>query len=1219
VDLQITRWIREQDENGAVSLARTLCMAEAGRYGLRLDSVSFSGRVKAADQGIDGRTDFPSDLDSYFPRGLNVWQIKSGSSTPSATAELREETHAGLIEAIRQGADYVLLWTNDPTDVVRTNVRTNFSQAVQKVRADANVLVLFADEIERLCYQHLAVLAQSGPVPIRGLVGLETWAPREFELVEYQPDEARLATIELLREHVARASEPDEIHVFGDTGVGKSRLVYESLAQDGIRERVLVAPDPSGWDHGLLTTVASTPGSSLVLVVDDCEADDRRALTKLVGMSRGRIRLITIGSRANRERHAEDRRRRELLPLGIEASQRIALSMGLDEQQASVVAGLTEGYPGLAATLAKAIAYGGPDTTLLDRIRGDENIGPVLATLVDVSEVPLLGLIALFERIGFEGDLALELTLACEVFGVDEAAARAVADRELQRFVSTAGRFRRVTPRLFAVWLASRFLEMRAATIVGELEQLPESLRERIVDQMREFAGDAVVSHTLGALMEQTPFLSGAIAGVDDGAARLLHVASIVNPQAAMNTIERIMEGVSPEVLRQARAGRHDLVRALEVLLWFDELFERAATASLRLAMAENEDWSNNATGLIRGIFRVFLGGTSADYDRRVAWSRAAINEYGDSAAEVLVPGMALAFDAHESRFSTDFGGRVAPPEWRPPTVADEIAARRSAWGLLVELASREPEARELAASSLAQGVRIAMRRGLSMDVLTTIGTIDWSARARTELVEALNHARAYDNLDDALDREVRELVAALIGAEVNARAEYVLAGSLWELTDDRDELVAGQPKVLLDLAEDLVGQDSSTWHRLAEMSRTGNPDTTSRLFEELAKKAPSIEFERELENLDSPPVPALTGYLRGLVVVGAADPVSILDRWSEAQHLRGEVIQAAHLMPPSDELARLAMDAVEHGASEARELGRLLYGAWARNLHPDVVADLLKLLVDDIGRQLDADDPGTALHTLDQALGIADQWTEENTAPATGSPLRSVISNLLALTETAEGRARRSSSMLDLHVSRIVPRLGLDLNDRLAMLIGRFKSLQSFPSEYDLAELDRLATMDPATVATAVLELLGSSEGGQFRPWSMWLGDANVLTRLRPYVNSDELTELVLRKCAPGAWPDLVAHINFDTDEPDPLLVALLGKSDDSDLRGRAGFRFMHPQSVSMGTESENLRRRMASALRWRQAPEHPPLFVEWLEQVIDALEANISRAEQREAEGRW
>lgn len=139
----------------------------------------------------------------------------------------------------------------------------------------------------------------------------------------------------------------------------------------------------------------------------------------------------------------------------------------------------------------------------MEQIRADDAIGPVFATLISDDEVPALGLVALFERLGFEGDLALELRLACEVFDIDEASVRGVADRELRRFVSTAGRYRRVTPRIFAVWLAARFLQLRSTTIADELDKLPEVLRERIVDQMRQFAGDPVVSRTLGVLLEE--------------------------------------------------------------------------------------------------------------------------------------------------------------------------------------------------------------------------------------------------------------------------------------------------------------------------------------------------------------------------------------------------------------------------------------------------------------------------------------------------------------------------------------------------------------------------------------------------------------------------------------------------------------------------------------------------------------------------------------------
>lgn len=57
-DLDIVRWIRGLDENGAVALARALMFAEAGLHALPLDEFTMSGRVKVADQGITGGPTF---------------------------------------------------------------------------------------------------------------------------------------------------------------------------------------------------------------------------------------------------------------------------------------------------------------------------------------------------------------------------------------------------------------------------------------------------------------------------------------------------------------------------------------------------------------------------------------------------------------------------------------------------------------------------------------------------------------------------------------------------------------------------------------------------------------------------------------------------------------------------------------------------------------------------------------------------------------------------------------------------------------------------------------------------------------------------------------------------------------------------------------------------------------------------------------------------------
>lgn len=1222
MELQIVRWIRERTETGAVSLARQLCMAEASRHGLPLDTVSITGRVKVGDEGIDGRTLFPKTLDSLFPRGLHVWQIKSGSTTPSADAELSDK-HVGLIEAIRNGADYVLFWTFDPTDIVRTNVITAFTAGVQAIRPDAKVTFLFADQIERLCYQHVSVLAQNGPAPLDGLVGLEVWA-RTFELIDYEADEDRLAAIDVLRQHVTHTREPHVLHVIGDTGVGKSRLVYEALLVDGLRERVLVVPDPGSWDRAILTRIANTEGSSLILVVDDCDAESRRTLDDLVGMSEGRIRLITTGSRGTRERHVQSRRRFELLPLAIEASKKIALSKGLDEQEARRVADLTEGYPGIADRLSIAIAYGGADTALLERIRGDDDIGPVLASLVDEADVPVLGLISLFERIGFDGEVERELSLACRVFGVDEAAVRRVADRELQKFVSTAGRFRRVTPRLFAVWLASRFLEIRGDKFADQLNQLPEFLRQRIFDQMHQFAGDPVVSRTLGTLLDQAPFSSGAIAGVDDGAARLIHVASIVNPQAAISAIERVMQGVDTDGLVAAEEGRRDLVEAIEVLLWSDDLFERAATVALRLAIAENEQWANNATGAVQGIYRVFLGGTSANYDRRIAWTRKALQTFGADATRIIVPGLASAFDAHEMRMATDFGGGAIPTEWRPATDAEEIAARRLAWNLLIEIAQRDAVSRAAVASSLAKGLRVALDRGMSTDVLPALATVEWPPRGRAELIEALNHARTYDEPHPDLDAEIVTLIAGLTGDDMEDRARYVFAASVWELTEDRDELLAGLPGPLIDLVEEVAISGAEVWHQMLSISRDGNPDTTSRFFEELAKRAPDLEFEREMELLKPAPLPALTGYLRGLALVSAVDPVPILERWGTRDELSGSLIRAIHLLPATDNLARLAIAAANQGLAPAEDLGQMLYGAWTRPITADIVGGLLMTLGKAARQRLVEGDGPRAQRALEHALGIADQWTEGKPAPLLGTPLRTALDDLLAIAEelaTAEdmeiGAAGRSS-MLDLHIAHIVPRLGLTTAERLAMLLQRFESLKSFPSDYALDEFDELTRAEPSQVASAIVKFLKSSADGSFHRWSLWLDDAKLLSRIQPVVDVDELVRLVLEGGTPKTWSHLVAHIDFDTSEPDPLLVAILGQSDDDELRGAAMFRFMHPRSMSWGSESDNLKRRREAASDWSAQSGHPPLFDEWLDEVVQALEVNIKRAEQREAEER-
>jgi hypothetical protein len=1203
-DFGIIRWLRELDENGAVALARALIHAEAGRLGLPLDGFTMSGRVKARDEGIDGRTSFPSSEQGLLlPPGYCVWQVKSGETAPSARREFDEQKRARLREEIAQGADYVLFWANDPTDRQATPVRDAFRAEIRAVRPDAEAHFLFGEAIERLCLAHLGVLAHQSPIPLGGVVSLDVWAASEtFRAIAFQADHAREGFVEVLRQHVqSEDASPAEVHVIGDAGVGKSRSVYEALAVPGIAERVLVAPDSASLNHALLSLVAQWPERRLVLVVDDCEPEDRMVLARFAGMARGRLRLITVGSRTQRTGSSGDLRYIELGPLATPANREIALSVGLDERDADMVAEYTEGYPGLALTLASAIKHSTAPASLIDRVRGHEEIGSVLSSLLPGDDVSPLGMLSLFERLGFDADLAPELTLACETLGVNESQLRQIANRELNRFVSTAGRYRRVTPKLFALWLASRFIDEHTGTLRTALTNLPGSLRERILDQMRGFAGDPAVADALAGILDAPPFTDGALGDVGEGATRLLHVAAIAAPTAAMGAIDRLLAGLSTDELRAIRAPRRDLVWALEALVWFDELFDRAADALLRLAIAENETWANNATGVIQGLFRVHLGGTAAPYDQRIAWARHALAAHGEPTVPLLIEGLQNAFEAYESRTSTDFGGRAGPAEWRPTTVADEIAAREAAWDLLLQIARDHPGERDTVATAIAAGLRMAVRRGLSQRVLDDVGGFDWSPDARGAIGEAISNALYYDEPPEPLAAQLAELRASLRGSNIADRLAYALTQPPWDLTHDPDEIKSGRPTLLIDLARELAESGDDSLIDAARQSRVGDQQTVGLLFEEVARLRAEDQVLSLLEAEEPLPTPAVLGAIRGLASI-RDDTWSdgVLARWLDSPRLAGLVTAAVHFLPATAERAALAVSAVDRGAAVPLDLGRFLYGAWARALPEESLVEILT-------RLQAAPEP----QAIENALGILTQWLDDHQGESRSPALAATALDLL---DRASSLTHRRSAMVGLYRSRAVRMLALEYDAQFRVLINTLRGLDTFLDTYDLELIDAVTEANPRRTVEGVLREL-ADDGSGFRPWVMWAGNATLLSRLARTAGSDVVKAALLEIIPPDQWRSIVRHFDF-TNGPDEVVAELIERSDDDVFLARAAWHFSFPETVWMGSQADHLRARRKVAEQRHQEADPRSRVHGWLDSLLGELDAQIAASEQEEAE---
>ena len=75
------------------------------------------------------------------------------------------------------------------------------------------------------------------------------------------------------------------------------------------------------------------------------------------------------------------------------------------------------------------------------------------------------------------------------------------------------------------------------------------------------------------------------------------------DPEAGLRCLQRTIGTVNGDELKSFREGRRWIVWALESMVLWRDLFPDSARLLLLLAEAENESWSNSATGIFVRIF----------------------------------------------------------------------------------------------------------------------------------------------------------------------------------------------------------------------------------------------------------------------------------------------------------------------------------------------------------------------------------------------------------------------------------------------------------------------------------------------------------------------------------------------------------------------------------------------------------------------------------------
>lgn len=820
--------IEQIDEDQLVSLLRRLIQAELNKNSIPLSSGTAPAQITIADGGDDARVSWsggPNETD-WLPSRFTVFQSKKGTTSP---AGLKVETQTkstqgtnapklneALEKAISQSGAYVIV---TPTPVVGTKADRRIESIREGISDTGNDPFLLSS-IQIYDCNRLAAWANTHPsvalwlnallrdVHLGGFQTFADWAraPEISEIEFQQNDDTRFVAKGLevktwqnedisisqeksfdgIREVISTflASRGNVVRIIGPSGFGKTRLVHQLIAsqatlpQDVLSESQIIYclyDDVKDRLLNITREIADT-GSRALLVVDDCPDQVHTKLSETVHRDGSRCHLITIGV----ETKVQGMRRNLVVELNAASNELIgniaeATNKQVSERNASLIRELSQGFPRMAVFATRALEGGDEELssveTLISRIVWGEHE-------IDPSAFESLQLLSLFTIVGMENNAAHELK---EVAAFCGKTAREMFNK-LRRFTERGVLFRHgdygeVQPLPLAMRLSNQWLESNPTGTLEDLfRSLSEEMKLRMVGRLRWVSHSNKVS-SFGRSLISEALPNEAVLDSEFGSKlldRFVHLA----PDATMEHLDRLLSGKTIDELLDFESGRRNTIWALEKLVFRRQTFKPAARLLLKLGAAENEDYSNNASGQFSGLYQLHLSGTEATPEEKLAVLDEGLAQADERIRKPCVDALNRMLETwHFSRSggSEYIGAAEALQDWHPTTYEEIFDYYRAALSRLQQIALDTSDPNCLTALNIIgshlrslfskvnllneiQGMITRLREAYPGWHKAALGVNDWLYFDRCDADEAYQQRlRAY--YDELLPTDPRELI----------------------------------------------------------------------------------------------------------------------------------------------------------------------------------------------------------------------------------------------------------------------------------------------------------------------------------------------------------------------------------------------------------------------------------------------------------------------------
>lgn len=472
---------------------------------------------------------------------------------------------------------------------------------------------------------------------------LHTWYEQEerkaFHGFPFYENE-KILTIKEIIQHSDK-----DLRILGMSGIGKTRIVHEAFRKEEYafyRNNYLYtvfSDDESASIRSSIEDYLADPKNECIICIDNCPPSFARIIQNTKRDYLARNRIITIFNHQDQD-YNDPVSDVETIAIGLNDVSSVVDSIldgaysQLSDDRKKVIKDFSAGLPMMAVILAENAKSGRLDFT---RIPNNELVDKLLD--IDKNhEKEILKSCALFSHIGYRGEVESETKfIICNkhitpLLDGDDDARMTLFLRTFNKYTAREiyeiqGRFFAIRPiplslKLAEDWLSEctpeRLLNVVTDIQIEDSRKNSQLLTSAFASQMSNLAGNEKAQNLVKTLTGiESPFANAEVLNTELGS-RLIRFLVEVDPVAVADLLWRVFGEMSTESLLLIKDGRRNLVWTIQKLCFDKRTFRIGTKLLIKLAMAENEFWGNNATNEAITLFHVYLPGTEADLDARI-------------------------------------------------------------------------------------------------------------------------------------------------------------------------------------------------------------------------------------------------------------------------------------------------------------------------------------------------------------------------------------------------------------------------------------------------------------------------------------------------------------------------------------------------------------------------------------------------------------------------